>query len=240
MAPLSAAPPLVLTVAGFDPTAGAGVLADIKAIAANQAYGLACISALTVQTTLGAQAYEPVEAALLERQLDALLSELTPHAAKIGMLGSRAAVAVVARQLEKHPIPWVVLDPVYHASSGAALMDSDGWEALRTLLIPRVTVMTPNLDETEALTGIRPVKAAEFEQAALKLSAMGPRYVIIKGGHSDRPSDVLYDGEKFITLTADRVRTPNTHGTGCTFSAALAANLANGKHVQDAVVLAKA
>ncbi|TAN21385.1 MAG: bifunctional hydroxymethylpyrimidine kinase/phosphomethylpyrimidine kinase [Acidobacteria bacterium] len=240
MAPLPAAPPLVLTIAGFDPTAGAGVLADIKAIAANQAYGLACIAALTVQTTSGVQAYEAVSAKMLERQLEALLSELSPRAVKIGMLGNRANVEAVARQLELHPLPWVVLDPVRQASLGTVLMDEGGWEALRKQLIPRVNVLTPNLDETEALTGIRPTKPAEFEQAALKLSAMGPRYIIIKGGHAERPSDVLYDGEKFVTLTADRVRTPNTHGTGCTFSAALAANLANGKQVQDAVVMAKA
>lgn len=240
MAPFPAAPPLVLTIAGFDPTAGAGVLADIKAIAANQAYGLACIAALTVQTTAGVQTYETISAKLLEQQLEVLLGEMTPRAAKIGMLGSRSTVEVVVRQLERHPIPWLVLDPVRHASNGTALIDDRGWEALRQQLIPRVNVLTPNLDETEALTGIRPTKPAEFEQAALKLSAMGPRYIIIKGGHAERPSDVLYDGEKFITLTADRVRTPNTHGTGCTFSAALAANLANGKQVQDAVVMAKA
>ncbi|MGH9467038.1 MAG: bifunctional hydroxymethylpyrimidine kinase/phosphomethylpyrimidine kinase [Terriglobales bacterium] len=240
MAPQPVAPPLVLTIAGFDPTAGAGVLADIKTIAANQGYGLACITALTVQTTQGAIAYEAVAPDLLERQLEALMAELTPRAVKIGMLGSRAGVEVVARMLQRHPVPWVVLDPVRNASSGAALTDAKAWESLRTQLIPLVNVITPNLDETEALVGLRPSKPAEFEQAAVKLHELGPQYVILKGGHLERPADLLYDGQKFVTLTADRVRTPNTHGTGCTFSAALAANLANGKQMQDAVVIAKA
>ncbi|MGH9475215.1 MAG: bifunctional hydroxymethylpyrimidine kinase/phosphomethylpyrimidine kinase [Terriglobales bacterium] len=240
MAPSTTAPPLVLTIAGFDPTAGAGVLADIKTISANQAYGLACVAAITVQNSQGAQSYEAVAPGLLERQLDTLLSELTPRAVKIGMLGSRANVEIVARQLELHPIPWVVLDPVLRASSGAELLDADGWEALRQNLLPRVTVLTPNLDETEALSGIRPAKPAEFEQAASKLRELGPPFILIKGGHLERPTDWLYDGQKFVTLTADRVRTNNTHGTGCTLSAALAANLANGKQVQDAVVMAKA
>ncbi|MGH9486608.1 MAG: bifunctional hydroxymethylpyrimidine kinase/phosphomethylpyrimidine kinase [Terriglobales bacterium] len=240
MASISTAPPLVLTIAGFDPTGGAGILADIKTIAANQAYGLACVAAITVQNTQGAQSYQPVAPELLEAQLEGLLTELAPRAVKIGMIGSAGGVEVVARALERHPVPWVVLDPVRKASSGAALMDERGWEALRKRLLPKVDVLTPNIDETEVLTGIRPGKPAEFEQAAIKLREMGPQYVVIKGGHLERPCDWLYDGEKFVTLAADRVRTANTHGTGCTLSAALAANLANGKQVQDAVVMAKA
>lgn len=240
MAPSSPAPPLVLSIAGFDPTGGAGVLADIKTIAANQAYGIACVAAITVQTTQGTDSFEPVAPALLERQLEALLTELTPRAIKIGMLGSRRAVEVVSRQLERHPCAWVVLDPVLRSSSGAKLMDDAGWKALREQLLPRVTVLTPNLDETEALTGIRPAKPADFEQAATQLRAMGPPFILVKGGHLERPTDWLYDGQKFVTLTADRVKTTNLHGTGCTLSAALAANLANGKQVQDAVVMAKA
>lgn len=236
-----AAPPLVLTIAGFDPTSGAGVSADIKTIAANQAYGLACVTALTVQNTTGARSYVPVAPAFLEEQLDFLLSDLHPAAVKIGMLGSKATVEVVARQLERHPIPWVVLDPVFAASSGARLCDDAGWLHLRQRLFPLAHVLTPNLAEAERLTGRTLARPADMEQAAVELRAMGPAYVVVKGGHlPDRPLDVLYDGVTCVTLTADRVRTPNTHGTGCTFSAALAANLACGKQVQDAVVMAKA
>lgn len=236
----AAAPPLVLTIAGFDPTSGAGVTADIKAIAANAAYGLACITALTVQDTREARSYRPVPAAFLEEQLDCLLGDVQPRAAKIGMLGSQEAVEVVARQLRKHPIPWVVLDPIFAATSGARLSDDAGWNLLRKRLLPLTSVITPNLEEAERLTGLKLEKPSDVLQAAQALRALGPPYVIIKGGHGERPVDYLYDGERLTALAGDRVRTPNTHGTGCTFSAALAANLANGKQVQDAAVLAKA
>lgn len=239
MAP-AAAPPLVLTIAGLDPTAGAGLAADLKTLAANQSYGLVCATAVTVQDSQGTHAYKALPAELVEQQLQCLLNDLQPRAVKIGMLGSRANVEVVARQLEQHPVPWVVLDPIRAATGGLALMDDSGWSHLQRRLFPLTSVLTPNLAEAEALTGITLTKPADMEQAAVKLHAMGPRYIVIKGGHWERPVDLLYDGEKFFTLTADRVRTPNTHGTGCTFSAALAANLANGKQVLDAVVQAKA
>lgn len=240
MAPHSA-PALVLTVAGLDPTAGAGILADIKTFAANQVYGLACVSAMTVQNTHGAHSYVAVDAEMLEQQLESLLSDLQPRAVKLGMLGSAATVEVVARQLQRHPAPWVVLDPVWKATSGAALMDAAGWQALRERLLPLVSVVTPNVYEAcELARQAASTQMADLEQAAIAIRELGPRYVVITGGHLDRPTDLLYDGEKFVTMAGDRVRTPNTHGTGCTFSAALAANLANGKQMQDAVVLAKA
>lgn len=240
MAPHSA-PALVLTVAGLDPTAGAGILADVKTFAANQTYGLACVAAMTVQNTQGAHSYAAVDPELLEQQLESLLSDLQPRAVKLGMLGSAATVEVVARQLERHPAPWVVLDPVWKATSGAPLIDAAGWQALQTRLLPLVSVVTPNVDEAAELAGQAvSTQMADLERAAIKIRALGPRYVVITGGHLDRPTDLLFDGVKFVTLAGDRVRTSNTHGTGCTFSAALAANLANGKQVQDAVVLAKA
>ncbi len=240
MAPVAAAPPLVLTIAGLDPTAGAGVAADLKTIAANQAYGLVCVAALTVQDSRGTHSYQPVPAAWLEEQLQCLLNDLQPRAVKIGMLGNRANVEAVARQLERHRVPWVVLDPVRRATGGAPLMDDAGWAHLQRRLFPLASVITPNLDEAEALTGLTLSKPADMEQAAVQLRALGPRYVVVKGGHWERPVDLLYDGEKCYTLATDRVRNPNTHGTGCTFSAALAANLAHGKQVLDAVVQAKA
>ncbi len=239
MSPI-AAPPLVLSIAGFDPTGGAGVLADIKAIAANQAYGVACVTALTVQNTQGAQSYQAVEAGLLERQLDTLLADVQPRAVKIGMLANRDLVEVVARQIEQRRFPWVVVDPVLAATSGAQLIDAAGWQHLRERLLPLTSVLTPNLAEAEALTGLPAGKQAEMEAAAVALRGLGPKFVVLTGGHLERPADVLYDGEKVITLAADRVKTPNTHGTGCTFSAALAANLACGRQMTDAVVMAKA
>jgi hydroxymethylpyrimidine/phosphomethylpyrimidine kinase len=238
--PSAAAPPLVLVIAGFDPTGGAGVLADVKTIAANQAYGVACISALTVQNTQSAKSYQAVDAGLLDSQLDALLEDVQPRAVKIGMLANRAIVEVVARQIERRRLPWVVVDPVLAATSGARLVDEAGWKHMRERLLPLCSVLTPNVAEAEALTGMKTGKQAEMEQAAQALRALGPKFVVMTGGHLERPADVLYDGERFITLSADRVKTPNTHGTGCTFSAALAANLACGRQVTDAVVMAKA
>ncbi|MGH9393924.1 MAG: bifunctional hydroxymethylpyrimidine kinase/phosphomethylpyrimidine kinase [Terriglobales bacterium] len=235
-----AAPSLVLAIAGFDPTGGAGILADIKAIAANQGYGLACITALTVQNSQAARSYQAVDPKLLDQQLECLFEDFQPRAVKIGMLANRATVEVVARQLERRTIPWVVLDPVRAATSGAVLVDARGWEHMRERLFPLVSVLTPNLAEAEAITGMTLVKPAEMELAAAHLHSMGPRFVVVTGGHLERPVDVLYDGESCVALAADRVRTPHTHGTGCSFSSAIAANLANGKQVQDAVVMAKA
>ncbi|HET9784871.1 MAG TPA: bifunctional hydroxymethylpyrimidine kinase/phosphomethylpyrimidine kinase [Terriglobales bacterium] len=231
----------MLSIAGLDPTGGAGILADMKTFAANQVYGMACVAALTVQNSQGAHSYMAVAPEFLEKQLESLLTDLPPRAVKLGMLGSAATVEVVARQLEKHRAPWVVLDPVWKATSGAPLMDAGGWQALRERLLPLVSVVTPNVEEAAELAG-QPASTqmADLEQAAMAIRALGPRYVVITGGHLERPTDLLFDGEKFITMAGDRVRTPNTHGTGCTFSAALAANLANGKQMQDAVVLAKA
>lgn len=239
---VAAGPPLVLTIAGFDPTSGAGITADIKAIAANQAYGIACITALTIQDSQGARGYRSVPATFLEDQLDCLMSDLPPRAVKIGMLGSQETVEAVARQLKRHNAPWVVLDPIFAATSGSALSDEGSWNLMRKRLLPLAAVVTPNLEEAERLSGLKLEKPADVEPAARALHQMGARYVIIKGGHweGERPVDFLFDGEQMVALAADRVRTPNTHGTGCTFSAALAANLANGRAIHDAVVMAKA
>ena len=233
--------PLVLTVAGFDPSAGAGVLADIKAIAANQAYGVACISAQTVQNSQGVRSFQPVDANLLDLQLEALLDDLPVRAVKIGMLGGKHVVEVVARRLEGSGIPAIVLDPIRVSSSGASLSDTGAWRHLRERLLPLATLVTPNLAEAAELAGIPVSKPADMQEAALRIHALGPRAVLVKGGHlEDRPVDLLYDGATFTSLPGDRVRTRNCHGTGCTLSAALAANLAQGKQLLDAAVVAKA
>lgn len=240
MAPI-ATPPVVLTVAGFDPSAGAGILADIKAIAANQAYGIGCVAAQTVQNTKGVRSYLPVDATLLDEQLRALLEDMQPRAAKVGMLGGKAVVETLARRLERSGIPAIVVDPVRAASDGTRLADDATWKHMRERLLPLATVVTPNLAEAAALAGIPVAKPADMQEAAVRILALGPRAVLVKGGHlEDRPVDLLYDGATFTQLPGDRVRTPNTHGTGCTFSAALAANLALGKQLLDAAVVAKA
>jgi hydroxymethylpyrimidine kinase/phosphomethylpyrimidine kinase len=236
----AATPAVVLTIAGFDPTSGAGITADIKAIAANDGYGVACITALTVQNTRETRAFHPVDAALLAEQLEFLLSDVQPQAVKIGMLGTAETVRTVAQALHRHPAPWVVLDPIIRASSGARLLDDEGVEVMKRELLPLVSVMTPNLMEAELLAGMPVHTLADMEHAAAGLRRLGPPCAIITGGHLEKPMDLLDDGGHVFTFTAERVRTGNTHGTGCTFSAALAANLAKGKPVRDAVVLAKA
>lgn len=233
-------PAVVLTIAGFDPTSGAGVTADIKTIAANDGYGVACITALTVQNTAETRAFHPVDAALLAEQLEFLLPDVRPQAVKIGMLGTAAIVRTVAQALQRHPVEWVVLDPVIRASSGAQLLDDEGVEIMKRELFPLVSVITPNLMEAELLSGISIRNTADMERAAAELIRAGLPYAIVTGGHLEKPIDLLHDGNHAFTFSAERVRTSNTHGTGCTFSAALATNLARGKQMSDAVVLAKA
>lgn len=235
-----ATPAVVLTIAGFDPTSGAGITADIKAIAANNGYGVACITALTVQNTTETRGFHPVDTAVLAEQLEFLLSDVQPQAVKIGMLGTAAIVRTVARALQRHRVRWVVLDPVIQASSGAPLLDDEGVEVMQRELFPLVSVITPNLMEAERLVGLPIRNAAGMERAAAALRRFGFPYVIVTGGHLEKPIDLLHDGARALTFSSERVRTPNTHGTGCTFSAALATNLARGKQMSDAVVLAKA
>lgn len=235
-----AAPPVVLTIAGFDPTCGAGIAADLKTFAANHCYGVAAVTAITIQNTLGARGYAAVAAATLAEQIECLTADLAPAAIKIGMLANRELVEVVASALERTPAAWVVLDPVLRATSGAALIDEPGIEAMKRRLLKAVSVITPNLDEAALLTGLPVTNEPQMHEAAAALHAMGARAVVVTGGHLEKPVDVLFDGAAATSLGGDRVRTPHTHGTGCTFSAALAANLAQGKNLGDAVVQAKA
>ncbi|MGH9542318.1 MAG: bifunctional hydroxymethylpyrimidine kinase/phosphomethylpyrimidine kinase [Terriglobales bacterium] len=235
-----AAPPVALTIAGLDPTCGAGIGADLKTFAANHCYGVAAITALTVQNTQGVRGFTAVAAPVLADQLDCLLADVTPAAIKIGMLANAKLVEAVAAALEKARAGWVVLDPVLRASSGAALVDDAGIEALQRRLLPLVSIVTPNLDEAAALTGLPVTSESQMVEAARALHARGARAVVVTGGHLEKPLDVFFDGGQPLPLGGDRVRTPHTHGTGCTFSAALAANLALGKTLQDAVVQAKA
>ncbi|MGH9505938.1 MAG: bifunctional hydroxymethylpyrimidine kinase/phosphomethylpyrimidine kinase [Terriglobales bacterium] len=232
-------PPIALTIAGFDPTGGAGIAADLKTFAANHCYGVAAITALTVQNSQATRSYQPVAPELLAEQLACLLADVNPAAVKLGMLANAWIVAVTAAALRSRPAP-IVLDPVLHATSGAELLDMAGREAMMRELLPLAAVITPNLAEAALLTG-RPVESeAQMADAARALHDMGAQAVVVTGGHLDRPLDLLWADGKATMLGGDRIRTPHTHGTGCTFSAALAANLAHGKALSDAVVQAKA
>lgn len=233
--------PIVLAIAGFDPSCGAGVAADLKTISANNCYGVAAITALTVQSTQGVSAVHATPAAVLRAQLDALALDAHIAAVKIGMLGTRANAAAVAEFLDKGKFEHVVLDTVIHASAGGAeLLDAAGVKYLSDELIKRASVVTPNVPEAVQLTGMEIADIAGMEAAARKLVERGARAVVITGGHMEKPVDVLFDGTEMQVLASDRVKTENTHGSGCTFASAIASQLALGRPLPEAVMLAKA
>ncbi|OFV84061.1 MAG: bifunctional hydroxymethylpyrimidine kinase/phosphomethylpyrimidine kinase [Acidobacteria bacterium RIFCSPHIGHO2_01_FULL_67_28] len=238
--PATGVPPVLLTIAGFDPSAGAGIAADLKTFAAHNCYGVAAVTAVTIQSTRGVKGVQPVSAEVLRAQLEELIKDVPVAAVKIGMLGTRANVQVVAELLEKKKFPFVVLDPVLKATSGLELLDATGVKELSKRLLGLATVITPNIAEAAVLSGLE-IKGEEgMKAAAQKLRELGARAVVITGGDLEKPVDVFYDGTTCTPFGGERVKSENTHGTGCAFSSAIAANLALGRQLDDAVMLAKA
>jgi hydroxymethylpyrimidine/phosphomethylpyrimidine kinase len=237
---INVAPNLLLTIAGFDPSCGAGIAADLKTFAAHGCYGVAAITSLTVQSTEGVQAVHNTPSAELREQLEVLAKDCDIAAVKIGMLGNRGNAVVVAEFLDAHKFAHVVHDPVMKSSSGAELLDAAGLKYLTTELLKRSTVITPNVPEAEILIGLEIKDVAGMEAAARKIVEMGAHAVIVKGGHMERAVDVLFDGERITQLGGDRVKADNNHGTGCTFASAIAAQLASGRGLAEAAMLAKA
>jgi hydroxymethylpyrimidine/phosphomethylpyrimidine kinase len=237
-------PPVVLTIAGFDPSSGAGITADIKTIAAHDCYGIACITALTVQSTVGVRRMEPVAPRTIIETLQELVSDLEVAAVHIGMLGSHGAVQAVAEFLAEWRFDHVVLDPILKSSSGTALLDAAGTELLIKKLVPLSQVITPNLDEANALTGLTVTDISQMKLAAARLHSLGAANVVITGGHLDKAIDLLsFTTSKGIeqeTFKADRQKSNSTHGTGCAFATALACHLAHGRGLPEAVLLSKA
>jgi hydroxymethylpyrimidine/phosphomethylpyrimidine kinase len=233
-------PPVVLTVAGFDPSSGAGITADLKTLAAHNCYGVAAITALTVQNTQGVASLHSIDASVLEQSIRSVLADEHVHAIKVGMLGNRACAEVVREVLEANSALPSVLDPVVRSASGLALLDAPGVDYLRDHLLSRVRLVTPNMDEAAALTGLAVENLESMKAAARRLVEMGARAAVVTGGHLDKAVDVYFDGVELETFVGDHVKPDNTHGTGCTFSSAIAANLALGRQLRDAVVLAKA
>jgi hydroxymethylpyrimidine/phosphomethylpyrimidine kinase len=234
------APPILLTIAGFDPSCGAGTAADLKTFAAHGCYGVAAITSLTVQNTQGVEAVHNTPSAELCAQLDALAKDVEIVAVKIGMLGNRENAVAVGEFLDSHKFAQVVHDPVMKSSSGAELLDVGGIKYVATELLQRASVITPNVPEAEILTGLTIKDVADMEAAARKLVEMGARAVIVKGGHMERAIDVLFDGTELVQLGGDRVKSDHMHGTGCTFASAITAHLATGHTLLEAATLAKA
>lgn len=235
-----AVPPILLSIAGFDPSCGAGTAADLKTFAAHGCYGIAAITSLTVQNTQGVETVHNTPSAELRAQLEALAKDCEIAAVKIGMLGNRGNAAAVGEFLDAHKYPHAVLDPIMKSSSGTELLDAAGIKYLATELLKRATVITPNIPEAEALTGLTIKDVAGMEAAARKLVEMGAHAVIVKGGHMERANDVLFDGKEVFQLVGDRAREDTLHGTGCTFASAFTAQLAAGRPLFEAATLAKA
>ena len=239
------APPVVLTIAGFDPSSGAGVTADIKTIAAHGCYGISCITALTVQSTTGVRRVEAVSPETVSETVHELAADLEIAAVKIGMLGSGKVVRTVADFLVEQRLANIVLDPILKSSSGEPLVDATGAKLMVERLLPLCSVVTPNLDEAATLASLRVSNEEQMKAAAGKLHQIGVRNVVITGGHLDKAIDLLSftNSQQNIEqelFKAERKRSNSTHGTGCAFSTAMACHLALGRGLPEAVLLAKA
>lgn len=236
--------PAALTIAGSDSSAGAGLQADLKTFSALGVYAATAVTAVTAQNTLGVTATHLVPAPIVSAQIDAVFSDLSIRAVKTGMLGGEAAIAAVAACLQRWAggIP-IVIDPVTVSTSGARLLEKSAEAALVETLFPLAALVTPNLLEAAALLGLTPaVNESEAREQAKRLLALGPRAILLKGGHAAGPdaTDLFYDGAKFRTYPAPRIATKNTHGTGCTLASAIAAFLVKGLPIEEAIAEAKA
>lgn len=232
--------PTALTIAGSDSGGGAGIQADLKTFSAFRVFGTSVVAALTAQNSLGVHGVFNVPPEFVARQIDAVLSDIGADAIKIGMLSTAPIIHAVAERLGAHRRRPVVLDPVMIAKSGDPLLEPPARAALVAEMLPLAEVVTPNLHEAAALADIPVATEADMEEAARRIHALGPRHVLVKGGHlKDAATDVLWDGRTVRRFTAPHLDSPHTHGTGCTLSAAIAAGLARGRSLGDAVEEAK-
>jgi hydroxymethylpyrimidine/phosphomethylpyrimidine kinase len=238
---MSQTAPVVLTIAGFDPSSGAGVTADIKTVAAHGCYGIAAVTAMTVQSTSGVKRVSPVDPKQLVDTLKELTADIEISAVHIGMLGSGGVAEGVAEFLCETKLPNVVLDPILKSSSGTSLLDETGVLVLREKLLPLALVITPNVHEAAVLTGTEVADLEGMKQAAERLHEIGARSVVITGGHLERAVDLLSVKDEYTQVfRADRLESRHTHGTGCAFSTAITCQLAWGRSLSTAVLLSKA
>ncbi|MCL5123249.1 MAG: bifunctional hydroxymethylpyrimidine kinase/phosphomethylpyrimidine kinase [Deltaproteobacteria bacterium] len=230
----------ILSIAGSDSGGGAGIQADLKTILSLGGYGLSAITAITAQNTLGAHSVKLVDPELVARQIDAVLSDIGADCVKTGMLGNGAIVKAVANQLVTHKVAKLVVDPVMKSKTNSTLLDESGQEAMVAKLFPICYLLTPNIPEAEIFFGKEIKNIDDMKKAAKKLQKMGPKFVLVKGGHlKDAPVDVLHDGQHYYEFETSRVRTRHTHGTGCTLSAAISTFLARGLPVMECIDKAK-
>ncbi len=231
---------VALTIAGSDSGGGAGIQADLKTFAALGVYGTSALTAVTAQNTREVTAITELCPEMVAAQIEAIVRDIGVDAAKTGMLSSTDLIEVVAEEIGKNNIRKLVVDPVMVSKSGAALLQEQAVGALLTELMPCALVVTPNWPEAEKMVGYRIESKEDAEEACRKIAKMGPKVVVLKGGHREgKAVDIVFDGKKFTRLVAERVQTTSTHGTGCTFSAAIAAGLAKGLEPLTAIRAAK-
>ena len=239
--PPVSSPKRAMTIAGSDSGGGAGIQADLKTFAAHGVYGTSVLTAVTAQNTKEVLAVAEVPEEVITLEIDGIMEDIGADAAKTGMLSSESIIEIVASRLEAWGVLRLVVDPVMVSKSGHELLQRSAIGALRKQLLPLALVVTPNIPEAERLTHMHITNDKEREEAARKIHSFGPRYVVIKGGHAaGDPTDMVFDGETVTMLDARRIETTNTHGTGCTFSAAIASNLALGHEPLEASRCAKA
>jgi len=230
----------VLTIAGSDSSGGAGIQADLKSFSANGVFGMSVITAVTAQNTQGVFAVQDIDVDVIEKQIAAIFDDIAVDGVKIGMVSRSETIQAVAAGLTKYQAVNIVVDPVMISKSGYYLLKPDAVEALISCLLPLATIVTPNIPEAEEIAGIGIKSLQDMEKAAQIIHKLGPRYVLLKGGHrDDDATDILFDGHKIQYFTSPRFATKNTHGTGCTLSAAIAANLAQGYDADEAIARAK-
>ncbi|MER3445474.1 MAG: bifunctional hydroxymethylpyrimidine kinase/phosphomethylpyrimidine kinase [Candidatus Dadabacteria bacterium] len=234
--------PRALTIAGSDSGGGAGIQADIKTFTAFGVFGMSAITSITAQNTESVLGIYDLPPEFVKLQIDAVLGDIGADATKTGMLSNEGIISAVAEKIKEYRIEKLVVDPVMRAKSGDRLLKNESESALTQELLPLAFIVTPNIPEAEALSGIEISSIADMREAAKRIKSLGPGYVLLKGGHIEQTSesiDILYDGEDFYNFSFPRIETKNTHGTGCTYSAAICAGLANGLGAIEAIREAK-
>lgn len=230
----------ILSIAGSDCSGGAGIQADLKTFAAHGLFGMSVIVSVVAENTSRVIDIQDIRPDMIQKQIDAVFEDIGTDAVKIGMLSDEECMKAVAEKLLEYKAPNIVVDPVMYAKNGCPLMNPESVGALIDIIIPAAYLLTPNIPEAERISGIRIENTDDMKKAAVLISEMGSKNVLIKGGHLDKEAlDILYDGRKYYYFNAERIHTKNTHGTGCTYSSAIASNLALGMNLESAVQKAK-
>lgn len=230
----------ILTIAGSDSSGGAGIQADIKTFSAHEVFGMSIITAVTAQNTEGVFAVQDIRPDIIQKQIEVIFDDILVDGVKIGMVSKTETIKIIADTLSKYSVENLVLDPVMISKSGYHLLEPEAKEALIDHLLPMARVVTPNLPEAEVITGLKVSTIEDMKKAAKVIFDMGPKYVLVKGGHLEGEAvDILYDGSTFVYYSSPRINTINTHGTGCTLSSAIAANLGKGLNITEAIDEAK-